>query len=303
MQLKPSYKARLICLLIASPSIMSLNAFGQPCCVFNGYNIGGGLGIVNFTASMSSDVSQNGLVNSAVSDLTNPGVKGNLFVGYTYTPTNWLVLGAELGVNIVSRKQITLRDDNYQDVLVRGTDFFLGINSAGQVGTHTNFNDALTASRNLLEPTLDLKAGILITPNLETHGRVGVGYNRITLNANSSFSETAFQEVTIPFFPFASSSFAEMNAPFKTSKNRNVFPLRVGFGLTGMLTPNIGVSGDYIYSFYNTSRINRTNASRQISCDIIEGCTVNENGTYQNRSKARVSDQEILMNLVYYFNC
>lgn len=303
MELKPSFKARLICLLIAGPSIMSLDAFGQPCCVFNGYNIGGGLGVINFTSSMSSNLTQNGTISSSANDITNPGVKGNFFVGYSYTPNNWLVLGAELGVNIVSRKSISLDNNVYNDTLVLGTDFFLGIDSSGEVGTHTNFNNALTASRNLLEPTFDIKAGILITPSVETYARLGVGYNNISLTSASSFRETAFQEVTIPFFPFASSSFAEINAPFRISKNNSIFSFRTGFGLTGMITPSIGLSGDYIYSFYNTSHINRTTNSRQISCDIIEGCTVNENGTYINRSKARVSDQEILMQLVYYFNC
>lgn len=304
MELKPSYKVRLICLLIASPSIMSLNAFGQPCCVFNGYNVGGGLGVVNLSSSFSSNVNQNGLLASAANDITNPGLKGNFFVGYSFTPTNWLVLGAELGVNIVSRRQISLSAQAHHDSLVTGTDSFLSlITATGSVFTQTDLNNNLTVSRNLLEPTFDLKAGLLITPNVMSFARLGVGYNNIRITSSSSFVEDAFQEVNIPFFPFASSSFGEIHAPFKRTKSNGIFSLRGGFGFTGMITPSVGISGDYVYSFYNTNRLNVNTNSKQISCDIIEGCHVNTDGTYRNRSKARVSDQEILMQLVYYFNC
>jgi hypothetical protein len=139
MEWKPS-NVRLLYLLIAGPALFSMDALAQPCCAFNGYNVGGGLGFFNLSSAISANAYQNGMQNYSNGNVNGTGVKGNFFVGYSFTPNDWLYLGAELGVNIVSRKQVsyTFQSGHIEQWMQQGA-----LGATYQYLMHSNYVDSL----------------------------------------------------------------------------------------------------------------------------------------------------------------
>lgn len=294
MELKPRKRVGLLCLIFAGSSI---SVYGQPSCNFNGLNVGGGLGLIDLRPSVSTTFTQNTLTADGKGHANGLGAKGNLFVGYSVTPNDWLYLGGELGLNLTNKREVTVHTNGGVNYTVTGTDATVGATGYANINIRTN--NTTTATRRIIEPTLDVKPGLLITPNTVLYARVGMSFNTINIESKTGYNAVGNQSVNIPFV-YSNTTSASTSQQFSQSNERNVIGWRAGFGLISMMSSNLGLSADYIYTSYNHGSLNRTSPGNQVACDIMEGCSVNPDGTYTSSSKTDVSDHEVLVQLVYY---
>ncbi len=294
-ELKSWNKVSMIACLLAGSSL-SCNVYSQPC-NFTGFSVGGGLGIIAMQSSINSTFSENGLIAKGDGQPHAFGAKGNIFAGYAVTPNDWLYLGGEVGLNLVSREYVDLNANATLHTSVTGKSTVI-IDATGITNLNGEMTTKTTVRRRFFEPTLDFKPGILLTPNLLVYARAGMGYNNITTTTRSTYGITGNQSVNIPF-TFTRSTVASASQEIQSTNTRNVLSWRTGIGFLGMMSHNLGLSADYIYTFYDKGSVNRSGQGNTVACDMLEGC-VNTNSPYVASTDARPSDQEVLLQLVYY---
>jgi hypothetical protein len=67
-----------------------------------------------------------------------------------------------------------------------------------------------------------------------------------------------------------------------------------------MVTPNIGVSADYVYTWYPRVSTNSSATAEGVYCDPVEGCLVVPS-TVSVNAKTTTHDQQVLAQLIYHF--
>jgi opacity protein-like surface antigen len=84
-------------------------------------------------------------------------------------------------------------------------------------------------------------------------------------------------------------------------KSRSRVGYRAGAGIEIMVSPTIGVGGDYIYTFYQNVKASGSTGGRDVTCDVLEGC-VSVPATFSTSSRAsRFSDQQLVGQMIYHF--
>ncbi|VVC74774.1 hypothetical protein AQUSIP_00460 [Aquicella siphonis] len=321
MELKPTFKLSLIFLLAAAPASMVL---AQPSdaspCSFSGFTLGVGLGATTLMSDLSSTtagVSElpaidiiipalaplnptpgNTVNNYARANTYKYGVMGNIFVGYGYVFDNHAYLGGELGLNFLGANDATLKNTTTTNTTMTVTD-------SGQeaFGTGNYANSLFTktkATRNSVEPFLDLKAGFLITPTALVYLRGGINYNTFKVKTEGSFNAAGNTSYSYNDGIETGASSTSTTSAFTASRKKSEIGYRAGIGMEVMVTPAFGVGADYVYSFYRTVKASSNTSSSDVACDIYEGCQV-VGANMTNSSKANLSDQQVTAQLIYHF--
>lgn len=323
MELKPAFKLSLIFLLTAAPaSVVLAQPYDVTPCTFSGFTIGVGLGATTLMSNLNSTTdgasnlpaieipNENALLalnptpgnsinNYAKGDIYKYGAMGNIFVGYGYVFDNHAYLGGELGLNILGANDATLKNTSTTNTTVTSTNFedFPGIfgtaNYANSLSTKT------TATRDSIEPFLDLKLGFLMTPTSLVYLRGGINYNTFKVKTEGSFNAAGNSSWT-SIADGSGSSSASTSSAFTASHKKSQIGYRAGVGMEVMVTPNFGVGADYVYSFYRTVKANSNTSSSDVACDVLEGCQV-VGANMTNTSKANLSDQQVTAQLIYHF--
>lgn len=317
MELKSIFKLSTLFILIAAPASSALaDIYGGTPCNFNGFTVGVGLGastfmnntILNTNSSsdlfvpLSTQLAVTPTVGNTFSQYANPnlykyGPMGSLFVGYGAAFANHLYLGAELGINFLWSNKTSVKVSDSNNTTVTSTDVSTGdsgsVNYANLISIHSKTN------RSVAEPFLDLKLGFLITPTALVYLRGGTNYNSFDLKTNGTFDAAANSEFFIASGPTTGGDSASTSSSFSSSRKKSLFGYRAGLGMEVMVTPEISVGADYVYSFYQTIRATSSTNTSDVVCDAFEGCQI-VNGTIQNSSQAKLSDQQVTMQFIYH---
>jgi opacity protein-like surface antigen len=311
MERKPLSKLSLLFLMAVTPVSIALAQSVTPCS-FNGFTIGLGLGAstfmtqVNNAASLSSvipaDFTSGGpgvLIGippnttnfSTNADIYRFGPMARLFIGYGNVFANYAYVGAELGLNGVDANDASMHSTSSRvDTTVADFgDAFLNLQTISNT-----FETRTKIERNTVEPTLDLKLGFLMTPTTLVYLRGGINYNEIKIKTHAAYSASAANTG----FPISSGS--TQSLPMEgTHKSRSV-GLRAGLGAEYLITPTIGISADYVYSWYRNTTAKTSGLGTDVMCDILNACAVIP-ATQASTSKVQTDDQQILAQVIYHF--
>lgn len=284
MFLKNTSRTSLICLLASYPFVNAL-AYDGPIpsrYAFNGPTVGVGIGANTFMTNLSQDYILSGM-SSAFYDnnhMYSYGIMGNILAGYGNVFPSGFYLGTELGLNIFQPTQTSFRyAAQATSTIINGIP--VAVSQASVVST-------TQVKRNALEPTLDIKMGGLVAPNVLAFLRGGINYNNLEIKSQSLYQSQSL----IP--PVVSTS-----SLFTTSQSKKSVGLRGGLGMEYMVTSRLGVSANYIYTFYRNVNTNASGTINAVACDVFEGC-VASSAAAEETHKARMNDQQVLLELIYH---
>ncbi len=187
---------------------------------FDGFYVGASVGesITNVTQDQRSLADFNNPNNFGISGpialKTDNAFKGAFFVGYGQCWDS-LYLGAEAFVDLSQYK-----NRNSAESLI-----YQGFPRKNQINTHSTLSS--------LQYGIDLRPGVILTPQSMLYGRVGVAFSDLTLNTEAQFRNSNIQGVNLPL-----------------SEEKDVAALRLGAGLEQHLCPRLNLRLDYIYSYY-----------------------------------------------------
>lgn len=317
MELKKAFKLSTLFLLATAPAFALAQGASITPCSFCGWTIGAGLGASTFmtdTKSTSSSVGNPGDFNIYVPDLYQPAfdyvgnsitdnangkvydynVMGNLFIGYAHVFSNYMYLGGELGVNIYGGNDTELSHSTNSNTTALNGEF------GGEVVYQNQLNSKTKISRDSLEPFFDLKLGWLATPTALVYVRGGINYNTIKVENSAAF-QTNGESIYIPYDDSQYiTSTATASSNFGSSHKESEIGYRAGIGMEFMVTPELGIGADYVYSFYPNVSTKGSGTGSDVACDAFEGCQVVDSAV-SNSAKATVSDQQVTAQLIYHF--
>ncbi len=182
--------------------------------------------------------------------------------------------------------------------------FYLGLEVAGTFGDDLEFeasdsntyffdeNDDLTinssnhakASLRGSELDLDFKPGILLDENFLIYVRVGAAFNELEIQSSSAWS--LHDEL----------GFDHPSASDHSSESNNVTGLRLGAGLEYLITEEIGVSIDYVYTDYGDIKTSTSGFDKMTSTDGYES-SISGNA----KSKIEVVTNTLMAGVTYHF--
>lgn len=311
MEFKSGFKLSLISLCVLAPGLV----FAKTCspCSFNGWSVGVGLGATTFMTDINSNVTMNNpdavvvpiidlapapvpgqnIMNHSInSDVYRYGIMGALFVGYGQVYTNGTYLGAELGLNFFGARSTSQNGSTTNNLFIASVDeenfVAQDVTVSQQISTNTR------VTRNSIEPFLDLKLGYLITPTTLGYLRGGVNYNTIKITTDADYSVVVAPSTGFSPIPPPGSISADH------SQSRTGFNFRAGAGVEVLITPDVGLGVDYVYTFYRNVTSSFTGTGTDIACDTLEGC-IQKPATLASSTKATVADQEVVAQLIYHF--
>jgi len=310
MELKSSFKLSLIFLLVSAPASIAFAECGM--CTFSGFTLGLGLGANTFMTNVTNNtelasfdtVDLPGIVepignvynNYTSANIYKFGPMGALFVGYGNVFDNHTYLGAELGLNFLGASQTTLRSIPTSVPTITSDDTIT--NTFGYGTYDASLSTRTKITRNTVEPFLDIKAGWLITPTALVYLRGGINYNSIKTHTNTNFNVTGTEEFVSEGEDILTT--ATTSSSLSSSKKQNMIGFRAGIGGEVMVTPELGVGADYVYSFYRNLNTSTSGDATDVACDTLEGCIVIP-ATITNNAKAKLSDQQVMAQLIYHF--
>lgn len=329
MELKKPFQYSMLFLAMASSVTMAKAKHYKsevPPAYFNGFYIGIGAGAGTFmthttdqtTVNSISPASipvtsppgttvigtQGGVLTNDSSDIVDQyGAMGDVFVGYGRVLSHNIYVGASLGANIFDANDTNISNDvQSQDVLTT---------ALGTVNTNTQrfMSSETEVSRNTVEPFLDFKLGYLATPSVLTYVKGGINYNKINIKttsdylANGTLSPT-HGNCTDPTLCYTKTT----RDSIQYAGSKTGIGYRAGIGAEVMLTRNIGINADYVYTFYPSVDTNIVGQGNDIA--LSEGI-VPPNTSSQpiynkipakvtGSNKATVNDQQVLINLIFH---
>lgn len=123
-----------------------------------------------------------------------------------------------------------------------------------QAALNANLSNVTSISTSLsrIEPGIDVRPGIFLTPCTLLYGRLGVGYNKLTLHADTHPS------VLFSYTPAAAIIRDERE---EITRSKKMGALRLGIGLEQNICENIYIRADYINTHYRGTKL-RTPAER-----------------------------------------
>lgn len=146
---------------------------------------------------------------------------------------------------------------------------------------------------------MDLRPGILLSPDTLLYGRVGAAFNTLKITSDS----INMGSYVFPVF-FNRSLQLNTASALVASDSKDVTGLRLGAGLEQYLGYNIAIEADYIYTNYGDINVNSIGNS--IGGEIIlgEGDDLIPHtipGGFVNHTKVDVTSNAALVGLTYYF--
>lgn len=208
-------------------------AYSNDRCAFSGFYTGIAIGdsvTTGHARSTESVTERVGGTTFTDSRSIRGGLKKNAFVGEIHAGYGeaWdcLYLGGEIffkGSRVRARNSVT---DSATEV----------------VGANTVFTSTLTETHSARlrsgEFGIDFRPGVLVNPCSLLYARVGVGFNRLSINRRTTFS------VTVPGVGSGSVTGNVIN------RHKNVAALRLGAGLETEICANWTLRADYAYTRY-----------------------------------------------------
>jgi Outer membrane protein beta-barrel domain len=161
---------------------------------------------------------------------TNNSFKGALYAGWGQTCNNWY-LGAEIFADVAQYKNLNaVEEDTWQN-----DPLALFLSTENQADTHTKLSN--------FQFGIDLRPGVLLTPDSMLYGRIGVAISDLDLNTNATFAG---------FNPADPLSWVVL---LPLSVKKDVAALRLGGGLEQHICPCLNVRLDYIFTYYGKASI------------------------------------------------
>lgn len=287
MERKVPYTLSLLALLFAySPS--NAGTEGQKLGYPDGFMLGAGAGLTEF---MDSGTYSTTVVHTSSSTSNRNfrfGFMGDVFVGYGRRIYKPFYFGTELGLNIFGVSEVSSSHSAQADITTNIFD-----------DSHFTTNEVLSTttrvSGNVFVPFFDIKPGLLVTPNSLLFARVGVNYNQLNVRRQSSYQSSSM-DTNGPVIISESSAYSGLYS----SEKKQLIGLRTGLGFEYLISDNLGLAANYVYAFYSSVNLQGTGTSNQAVCDLIEGCNVNNDGTYVASGKSKISDQQALLQVIYH---
>lgn len=213
---------------------------------------------------------------SATNTLKRNSFAGNLYAGYGHA---WqpLYLGVEAFIKLANYKM------NYAASTT-------ATKTAGG-GSYTLTDNLATASEvklNPLEFGIDLRPGVLVTPNTLLFGRLGVAFNKLTLNSTTTTSGE---------YTNGAGFTKNFSGAITNTASKSVPGLRLGLGLEQHLNEHLALRLDYVYTYYG--KISTNNSTAPLIDDGSGTGTVT--GTVTDHTSAIVSNHTVMLGLSYYF--
>lgn len=274
--------------------------FGLPACAmatgnpnFNGYYGGLGIGVLQTNAQISSSTSATysntiAEVNELALSQSNVNLYGHngtaaiyLGFGHFFGDSNFY-WAAEIFGNWASRKKTLNNWAFHADPFV--ADDFESITTATTVKLQSG------------EWGIDLRPGFLFDTNTMVYGRIGVAFNRLNTTTTNDFSFTNNPNPENPF-EITDTYLTSLNQ----SKKKSVTSLRLGVGIEHLITDNLAVTADYIYTYYgkvSTSGLADVTSAGEDTPDPT--IFVTTDGLVAD-SSGKMGTQVAMIGLKYYF--
>jgi len=319
MELKSPFKLSLIFLLTAAPAMVLAQPSDCRLCNFNGWTVGLGLGASTFMTNNQSDTTLtsdhpsfvvpvpvlapgiatpgNAVSSSQHGNIYRYGGMGTLYVGYGRELENHMFLGAELGLNVFGPTRTNSHGGSTTNTDVSYTDTEIGFLNEAIVNSSIDSQTKVT--RHSFEPFLDVKLGWLMTPTALAYVKGGINYNTIKVKNNTSYTANGTVLIEEDSFPGNFPLTGTGSAGLDNSHSRTGVGYRAGIGMEVLITPELGVGADYVYTFYPKVTTSGGGTGTDVACDAFEGCQVVA-ANVSNTSKARVYDQQVMAQLIYH---
>jgi opacity protein-like surface antigen len=230
-------------LLALTISCLSSSLFAHYNSPFDGFYVGAAAG--GSWTNVNQDQVIDGIFNSLPADIdfevnlplqidgpnslkTDPSFKGALYAGYGQSWDIWY-LGAEIFVDLANYKNRNGVELDLNNTVDENVVFEF------QGDTHSKLRS--------FQYGVDLRPGVIVTPDTMLYGRVGVAASRLNLNTNAVFAGNDASDDIL----------WDLMLPLATAKN--VAALRLGAGLEQNIGPNINFRFDYIYTYYGRASV------------------------------------------------
>lgn len=317
MKLQGIVNSSLLLLVLSAPSIAATHAAkhhvdykgmaiaAAPVSGFAGWSAGLGVGVNSYSMNTTvisesqtfatpflSGVNGNVIASDGRANVFKFGPMANVFAGYGYLNDIYYI-GANAGLNFVGAKTLNANQTNSSNINTTYTD----VVDTAVIDEINTLTTQTKVTRSWLEPFIDLKVGGLITPNTLAYAIGGVSLDSVVVRSITTYATSA-SILTIggPIPPQTSgSSIALLNY----SKQRNLVGLRLGAGTETLLTPNFGVSAQYVYTFFPTFNANGATDADISICDPASGCQTTP-GTVTNTTRTELNDQQVLVEFIYH---
>jgi len=309
MELKKHIQSSILFLAVATLSQAALaksykhdykNYKAEPCSVspfngaFAGFGVGGGTLLSQSTANFTIDtipdpasliLGTQQVTSLDTNDVYNYAVMGDIFLGYGRLFSYNIYAGAMIGLNIYDANNTRMQD--YDSTTTTQGLLITDLTTTNQYQTTTK------ATRNVVEPYLDFKLGFMLHENAMVYAKGGFNYTETGVKSQTDFTSIS-GTIANP------AAFIGRTSITSDKKDYDV-GYRVGVGTEYMISPNVGIAVDYIYTFYPTRDTGTIIDTGQSTFCDIDTCIVTDANT-AHASRSRLSDQQIIAQLIYHFD-
>lgn len=240
-----------VLLLGTSTATMALPATSPFCGFYFGGSAGGAFlsaregrtssAAVDFNGTNLSPAVPNGF-NASAGNSVQYAHKKNAFDIALYTGYGYSWEDAYLGV------EAFLHNTHYE---FKAKHTFSAASEAefAQATLNANLNNSSATRTRLspIEPGIDVRSGIFLTPCTLLYGRLGVGYNKLTLHADTHPS------VLFSFTPGATPLTGDERE--SSTRRKKMGALRLGIGLEQNICENIYIRADYVNTHYRGTKL------------------------------------------------
>lgn len=266
---------------------------------FMGWSVGGGVGLNTATANINGSTVTTDDVSPFLSGEPNPqsdnvgraivskfGPMGNLFVGYG-TMRDIYFAGIDVGVNFIGAYNLQNNSTSSVNTVITDGGAVADIHYTNSLTTQTK------VSRSWAQGFIDLKLGGLITPETLAYGLIGTSYSSATVKSNTNYFSCGVSSA-------GTDACSDVN--FSYQKTKYFFGLRLGAGMEVLLTDNIGVGAEYVYTFYPSFVTNAAATRTGVACDMASGCAV-VSSEITNYTRTTLNDQQAMAKFTYHLGC
>ncbi|HRE32123.1 MAG TPA: hypothetical protein PLD88_09145 [Candidatus Berkiella sp.] len=296
MTFKSSLKLSLLIALASSSSLIRADneVISNPYINrLEGLNMGASVGGTSFFANKLKHNTQVGtLISAGNNQVYNSGMMANIFLGNNWISSNGYFTGVELGFNLFGENELTMRDSANVNATVLATAVIP--EDSGSVTLNDMLATQTKITRHFLEPYFDVKLGFLPRPDALLYLRGGINYNQLAIRNNVSYN------VADSALNFGNGNSLNTNSAISVKTHRDKIGFRVGTGMEYLITPQIGLGANYVYTLYARISNNNTATVPVVVCDALESCVISDD-TAETNSNTRVHDQEAMIQLIYHF--
>lgn len=225
---------------------ISVNPF---CRFYAGGAVGGSFSsartntVTNVLVDHNALINTNNSFNNSIAHIIKHGQRKNTLALSVYTGYAYVWEDAYLGLEGL------LNTSGYR---VQTKHAFTAI-AANEIARLSSFNASIKNTTLIktrlspIEPAVDIRPGLFLTPCTLLYGRIGVAYNKASVQAihNTSISIAASPNTLL----------IEDNAKNHFTKHKKVSALRLGFGIEQILCDNLSIRADYVNTNYRGVKV------------------------------------------------